>query len=191
MAVEWNKKRKVLRRYDHSASVYDTQYGEEQKAKIEAGLSELKLRRDSLVLDVGCGTGLLFPHLAEDVNLLVGLDFSRNILRQAKKRAEQFSSVAILRADADFLPFKERVFNAVFAITLLQNMPNPLRSLHEIRRVARGKATVIVTGLKKEFSNERFVQLLKEAKLEILVIRKDKQLKGYVAFCVARMTNHE
>jgi len=186
MAAEWNKKCKVMRRYDRSASVYDTQYGEEQEAKIEAVLSELKLRKGSLVLDVGCGSGLLFPHLAKDIDLLVGLDFSRNILRQAKKRAKQHSNIAILRADADFLPFKDNIFNAVFAITLLQNMPNPLRCLHEIKRVAQNAATVVVTGLKKEFSNEKFVQLLKEAKLEILVMKANGQLKGYVALCVSK-----
>ncbi len=175
-----------MRRYDYSASVYDTQYCEEQEAKIKAALSEIKLRKGSSVLDVGCGTGLLFSHIAEDAALLVGLDFSSNILRQASKRAKQHSSVAILRADADFLPFPDKTFNAVFAITLLQNMPNPLRGLYEIKRVAQSKAAVIVTGLKKEFSREEFAQLLKGAKLEIWVMKADEQLKGYVAICAAK-----
>ncbi|MFB0514392.1 MAG: class I SAM-dependent methyltransferase [Candidatus Bathyarchaeia archaeon] len=184
--TEWNKKRKVMRRYDHSASVYDIQYSGEQEAKIRAALNELKLKKSSLVLDVGCGTGLLFPHIAEDADLLVGLDFSSNILRQARKRAKQRSSVAILRADADFLPFPDKTFNVVFAITLLQNMPDPLRGLYEIKRVAQSKAAVIATGLKKEFSKEEFAQLLERAKLEISVVKADEQLKGYVAICVAR-----
>ncbi len=184
--TEWNKKRKVMRRYDHSASVYDIQYAEEQKAKIKAALNELKLKKGSLVLDVGCGTGLLFPHIAEDAALLVGLDFSSIILRQARKRARQHSSVAILRADVDFLPFRDKTFNVVFAITLLQNMPNPLRGLYEIKRVAQSKAAVIATGLKKEFSREEFARLLERAKLEISVMKADVQLRGYVAICVAK-----
>jgi len=191
MTAKWNKKRKVMRRYDHSASVYDIQYTEEQEAKIKAALNELKPKNGSLVLDVGCGTGLLFPQIAEDADLLVGLDFSSNILRQARKRAKQHSSVAILRADADFLPFPDKTFNVVFAITLLQNMPDPLRGLYEIKRVAQSKATVIVTGLKKEFSREEFAQLLKRAKLEISVINADEQLKGYVAICMAKNNNLE
>jgi len=183
--TKWNKKRKVMRRYDHSALVYDNQYAEEQEAKIKAALDELKLNKDSSVLDVGCGTGLLFPHLAEDVDLLVGLDFSK-ILRQAKKRAKQHSSVAILRADADFLPFPDKTFGVVSAITLLQNMPDPLSGLVEIKRVAQSRAAVIVTGLKKQFSREEFAQYLKRAKLEISVLKADEQIKGYVAICVAR-----
>lgn len=182
--TEWTKKRKVMRRYDHSASVYDTQYGEEQQAKIEAALNELKLKKSGLVLDVGCGTGLLFPYIAEDADLLVGLDFSSTILSEARKRTKQYSNVALLRADADFLPFPNKIFNVVFAITLLQNMPDPLCCLCEIKRVAQSKATVIATGLKKEFSSEELAQLLKRAKLEVSVLKADEQLKGYVAICV-------
>jgi len=185
MAAKWNRKRKVMRSYDHSASVYDTQYAEEQEAKIKAALSILMLKKGSLVLDLGCGTGLFFPYIAEDADLLVGVDFSK-ILRQARKRAQQFLNVAILRADADFLPFPDNTFNIVFAITLLQNMPNPLSGLNEISRVAQSKAAVIATGLKKEFSREEFTQLLKRAKLKVSVVKANEQLKGYVAICVAK-----
>ncbi len=184
--AEWNKKRKVMRRYDHSASVYDTRYFGEQETKIKTALNELKFKKGSLVLDVGCGTGLLFPYIAEDADLLVGLDFSSEILRQARKRAQQHSSVALLRADADFLPFPDNTFNVVFAITLLQNMPNPLHGLYEIKRVAQSEAVVIATGLKKEFSRREFAQLLRRAKLEISVLKADEQLRGYVAVGVAK-----
>jgi len=184
--TEWNKKRKVMRRYDYSAFVYDTQYFGEQEAKIKAALNELKLEKGSLILDAGCGTGLLFPHTAEDADLLVGIDFSANILKQARKRAKQYSQVAILLADVDFLPFPDKTFNLVFAVTLLQNMPDPLHGLCEIKRVAQSKATVIATGLRKRFSMEEFAQLLEKARLEISILKADEQLKGYIAICVAR-----
>ncbi|MGD8506723.1 MAG: methyltransferase domain-containing protein [Candidatus Bathyarchaeota archaeon] len=183
---EWNRKRKVMRRYDHSASVYDVQYTDEQEAKIKAALNELKLRQSSSVLDLGCGTGLLFPHITKDVDLLVGLDFSSEILKLAKKRARKYSNIAIIRGDADLLPFKDKTFNMIFAMTLLQNIPNPLRSLREIQRVAQSKTAVIVTGLRKEFSQKEFVQLLKRARLEIVALKAEKQLKGYVAICVVK-----
>jgi demethylmenaquinone methyltransferase/2-methoxy-6-polyprenyl-1,4-benzoquinol methylase len=183
---EWDEKREVMRRYDHSASVYDIQYGEEQEAKIEAALNSFKLEKGCLVLDAGCGTGLLFPHIAKNTNLLVGLDFSRNILKQARKRSRRHPNVALLRADADFLPFRNETFNVVFAITLFQNMPNPLRALYEINRVANSHAVIIATGLKKEFSKDEFTRLLRKAKLRISAIKVNGQLKGYVATCTAK-----
>jgi len=183
---EWSEKRRVMRRYDRSASVYDIQYAEEQEAKIKAALNELGLKKGGLVLDVGCGTGLLFPHVAEDTNLLVGLDFSRNILKQAKKRSQRYPSVALLRADADFLPFQNQTFNAVFAVTLLQNMPNPLQTLNEIRRVAESQAVIVLTGLKKEFSKDEFMNMLRKAELRISAMKTDEQLKGYIVICPAQ-----
>lgn len=184
--TDWNKKSKVMHRYNHSALVYDALYSGEQEVKIKAALNELQLKEGSLVLDLGCGTGLLFPHIHEDAGLLVGLDFSSNILRQARKRAKQFLNVATLRADADFLPFQNKTFNVVFAITLLQNMPNPIRSLHEIKRVAQNETPIIITGLKKQFSREEFTKLLERTKLEISVLKTDEQLKGYIAICMAK-----
>ena len=62
---EWNKKRRIMRRYDQSAKVYDAQYREEQEAKIRTAMNNLTLSRDSVILDAGCGTGLLFGHVAE------------------------------------------------------------------------------------------------------------------------------
>lgn len=182
--TKWKKKRRVMRRYDQSASVYDVQYAEEQGAKIQAALADLELKDGSLILDVGCGTGLLFSHVTESASLLVGLDFS-GLLRHANDRAKQFSNVALLRADADFLPFPDKAFNVIFAVTLLQNLPSPLDALCEIARVAQREATIIVTGLKKEFSKEGLVQLLERAKLEISILKVDEHLRGYVAICVS------
>ena len=73
---EWNKKRKTMHHYDQLAPVYDIQYAEEQNAKIEAALNKAKPRENELVLDLGCGTGLLFEKVAKSTGLLVGVDIS-------------------------------------------------------------------------------------------------------------------
>ena len=181
--AEWRKKWEVLHHYNSLATVYDVQYSEEQSAKMKAALSSISLIEDSLVLDVGCGTGILFEHLSNRVKLLVGLDTSSRILGEAKRRAKRFSNVAILRADADSIPFPNETFDMVFAITVLQNTPNPLLTLQEMKRVSKHRSVIAVTGLKKEFTQESFMKLLSKAKLEISVMKTNDQLKGYVAIC--------
>lgn len=181
--TEWNKKREVMRDYDRLEAIYDTQYTEEQSAKIKAALSGMRLREDSLMLDAGCGTGLLFEHVANQAKLLVGLDFSSSTLKEAKKRTKQFSNVALIHADADYTPFPNETFDAVFAITLLQNTPNPLSTLHEMKRVSKHQFFIAVTGLKKKFTQEAFEKLLEEAELKIFIMKTNDQLKGYVAMC--------
>lgn len=178
---DWDKKREVMRSYNRSATAYDAQYAEEQDAKMEAALSHVVLMENSLVLDAGCGTGLLFEHIGEPVKLLVGLDISLRILKEAKNRVKRFPKATIVRADADFMPFPNRVFDRVFAITLLQNTPNPLLTLQEMERVGKRHSVMVVTGLKKEFSQNAFKRLLKEAGLEASIKKTDSRVKGYVA----------
>jgi len=181
--VEWKKKRDVMRNYDHLAGIYDAQYSEEQNEKMKAALRSVDVKDDDYVLDLGCGTGLLFEHVGNRAKLLVGLDVSTKILNGAKKRAKRFPNVAVLRADADLTPFPNEIFDAIFAITLLQNMPNPLSTLQEIKRISKHHAFIAITGLKKEFTLDAFTRLLHEADLKVSVMKTNNQLKGYVAIC--------
>jgi ubiquinone/menaquinone biosynthesis C-methylase UbiE len=179
----WDKKHEVMRHYNSLAPVYDAQYSEEQDTKMKAALSSTNLEKDILVLDAGCGTGMLFKHVERSAKLLIGLDVSPRILKEAKKRVKQLPTTAVVRADADFTPFQDNVFDATFAITLLQNVPDPLVTLREMKRVSKDRAFIVITGLKKEFSREAFVKLLQRAGLEVSVIESGGELKGHVAVC--------
>jgi len=172
-----------MRHYDQSAAVYDAQYYEEQEAKIKAALTGLTLKKENALLDAGCGTGILFPHLVESVKLIVGVDISASILKEAKKRVKEHSNTTVIRADIDYTPFPSETFDAVVAITLLQNTPKPHQTLNEIKRVTKQDATIVTTGLKKAFSRKEFARLLRKAELEIKALTLDEALKEYVAIC--------
>jgi ubiquinone/menaquinone biosynthesis C-methylase UbiE len=180
---EWKLKRTVMRNYDLTAHLYDMRYAEEQAAKIRAALEKVELGGGSYVLDFGCGTGLLFEYIAEKVWMIVGLDLSRKALNEAKKRSKMFGNVHLVLADADYAPLRSGVFTHVFAITILQNMPNPWKTLNEAKRVAVKNAALVVTGLKKKFSLEEFKGILCENGLSIADIRDGDNLKCYVAIC--------
>lgn len=179
---EWDKKRDVMHRYDLTAHIYDMRYAEEQTAKIEAVMESINMEKQGLVLDVGCGTGLLFNYVANKAKAIVGLDISRKILLQAKKRAKKFASVHLILADADNVPLKEDMSSHVFALTLIQNTPNPLKTLNEIRRVTKENAVIVVTGLKKKFPIKAFKRLLHDAGLGVIA-SKSESLKSHVAVC--------
>ncbi|MEM3090514.1 MAG: methyltransferase domain-containing protein [Candidatus Bathyarchaeia archaeon] len=186
---EWKLKRGSMRLYNLTAKSYDEQYAEEQRAKIENALKSLKIDDHSLILDCGCGTGLLFEYVAKKADIVIGLDISKNILAEAKRRAKAFGNVGLVLADADYPPFKDDVFSHVFAVTLLQNMPDPHRTLAEICRVAEENAYIVVTGLKKKFSLKVFKSLLLKLGLNVIEISNgNDSLKCYVATC--KKSNH-
>jgi ubiquinone/menaquinone biosynthesis C-methylase UbiE len=180
----WQKKRRVMICYDTTASIYDRRYAEEQAAKVEAALKNVRIEKEGLILDVGCGTGILFDHVADEADGIIGLDFSKKCLLQAKERIRnrQLRNVQLILADADNMPFHNEVFNRVFAMTILQNMPSPVETLAEIKRVSRNDAFFVVSGLKRIFSKKGFERLLKNSQLNTLML-EDEKLKCYVAVC--------
>jgi ubiquinone/menaquinone biosynthesis C-methylase UbiE len=183
---KWNWKRRIIRRYDLTARMYDVRYAEEQELKYKTALKRLTAIRNGNALDVGCGTGLLFKHVAAVAKTLVSVDISRNLLLQAKENARDFRNVHLIQADADHMPFKENHFGVVFAFTVLQNMPKPLETLNEIKRVAKFEASIVVTGLKKAFSLEAFRTLLETAGLGLVSLEDADELKCYVSVTVRK-----
>jgi ubiquinone/menaquinone biosynthesis C-methylase UbiE len=180
---EWKEKRGTMRHYDQQAIVYAVQYLGEQNAKIEDALSSSELKPNELVLDLGCGTGFLFQHIDKSIRLLVGLDISSNVLREAKKHTKNLTNTVLIRADADNTPFPDLIFDRVFAITLLQNMPDPLKTISEMKRVGKPQAVFVITGLKKKFTQESFFDLLNMSRLKVSALETDQRLNGHIAVC--------
>jgi len=176
----WKDKRKVMQRYNLTANMYEERYAEEQKAKYEAALENVDIA-NCTVLDVGCGSGLFFSHTAKKAEVLVAIDVSRKLLLKAKEQAQAFGNAFVLQADADHLPFREAFFDAVFAFTLLQNMPEPSETLNQLKLVVKLGGRVVVTGLKKAFALNTFMDVLEGAGLRIVSFVDEEDLKCYVA----------
>ena len=183
----WSIKRSIIEYYDRLADIYDSLYGGEQKAKIKVIFKVMNVEAGRLVLDIGCGTGLLMEYLVADSGCLVGVDLSVKSLRRARERLRRLGAeqdVLLIRADAENLPFRSEVFDKIFALTLLQNTPSPRRALREIIRVAKDKSQAIVTGLRKYFTIDEFrglissfgeYELFPESHDFIAVLKVDKQ----------------
>ena len=177
------EKRKVRRAYNEMGGrLYDLRYREEQRRKFDAALSRVSLSEEDLVLDVGCGTGLLPEEIGRNVGFAVGVDLSQALLSWARSKLREVQNLDLLLSDADYLPFREEVFDAVFAITLLQNLPEPRKTLSEAMRVAKPEAPIVVSGLKKKYGKKEFEDLLSSTGLRVREIM-DGELKDFVAIC--------
>jgi phosphatidylethanolamine/phosphatidyl-N-methylethanolamine N-methyltransferase len=176
----WKDKRKMMQRYDLTAKMYDELYADEQKGKYQKALENVNIT-GSAVLDVGCGSGLFFNQVALQADFVVGVDVSSKLLAKSKEQASAFQNVFVLQADADHLPFRDGFFDDVFAFTVLQNMPNPAETLGELKRVAKLGSRVVVTGLKKAFPLNIFMDVLEGSGLKIVSFVDDEDVNCYVA----------
>jgi len=142
-------KKEVMRKYNITSRNYDELYGEEQRSKYKLAFMRIKHLK-GIILDAGCGTALLYKFLNRKalgkLKLYVGIDLSDGMLWRAKGKVSRETIPAeLIRADADFLPFRDKVFDAIFAFTLLQNMPEPNVTCRELFRVIKDHGMLVVS----------------------------------------------
>jgi ubiquinone/menaquinone biosynthesis C-methylase UbiE len=159
------RKLDIKRRYDLTAEIYDERYTRIQREKYEVVKKYLS-KRVARILDLGCGTGMFLEELAERNEIVIGVDSSMKMLDIARKRA---SGASLVCADADHLPFKDRSFDVVVSVTLLQNVPEPVVTMKEIARVLKPKGIAIVTSLKRKHSPEKLADWASSAGLKPII----------------------
>lgn len=143
---------KIARRYDVLNSIltlnqdsYWRSFAAE-KATIKAGDS---------VLDVCCGTGKLSLALAERAGFqghVTGLDFSQDMLRQAKehiKNTPYAKTISFLAANALHLPFTNSAFDCAAIGFGLRNVSDIRGVLAEMYRVIKPGGTIVAAELSK------------------------------------------
>lgn len=90
------------------------------------------------VVDVGAGTGALWPPGTRDV---VAVDYSAAMCAALRERG-----LPVVRGSGDALPFRDGAFDGAVCAHVLYHLPDPRRGLAELRRVARGWVAVATNG---------------------------------------------
>jgi len=160
-----NKKLEICKRYESTAKAYDKRYIDIQYQKFREILEKVPLSNKWLILDVGGGTGLLkdfIPSLNRNIFIL---DLSFSMLKEARKKDKESF---VICGDGENLPFRDKIFDIITCISTLQNMPEPLKSLREQKRVAKKGAKIIVTVLKKSYSKNDLREIVEKAGLDII-----------------------
>ncbi len=95
-----------------------------------------KIRRGSIILDFGCGSGLgSVPFLTKDYTV-VGIDLSRRMVEKAMARvpATLRNRHIFLVADAEDLPFRSNVFDAGIGMGILHHVHSPQKAVNSLTR---------------------------------------------------------
>lgn len=97
------------------------------------------------VLDLACGHGnftVEWARLVGPDGVVIGLDYSRSMLRRAAARVREtgLTNVILVHGDAHHLPFGDSMFDRVNCSGGFHAFPDLPRALREIARVARPDA---------------------------------------------------
>ncbi|ACV62834.1 2-heptaprenyl-1,4-naphthoquinonemethyltransferas e [Desulfofarcimen acetoxidans DSM 771] len=116
-------------------------------------MKKMEVKKGSSALDVCCGTADWAIALALAVGstgTVYGLDFSKNMLKigQDKIAERGLKQIKLVHGNAMDLPFEDNSFDYVTIGFGLRNVPDYLKTLQEMRRVARpgGKVVCLETS---------------------------------------------
>ena len=105
--------------------------------------------RSQILLDAGCGPGVLHPALAALGVRIAGVDASPGMVREARAQACAGGyALAVTVGDAQALPFRDACFERAMANHMLYHVPDQRAALEELRRVLRpgGRAVMATNG---------------------------------------------
>jgi ubiquinone/menaquinone biosynthesis C-methylase UbiE len=175
------EKKNIQEKYDSMGGrIYELLYKEEQINKYNLILDYIKPELGSLVLDDGCGTGMLMRILS---NPVVGVDISSKLLERAKRAGTEQNFKYIVQGDVEELPFRSSVFDIIFSITVLQNVENPGKTLSEINRVCKDGGKIAISIIKKAIGKNKFLTLMDGLEFDTSEL-VDKALKDWVLILV-------
>lgn len=111
------------------------------------------MKKNSRILDVGCGGGQLAIEIARARPDLVvtGIDLSSSQLGRAKKRgAAAGAKIDFIRASALDLPLPDASFDLVYSVDSLKHWPEKGRGLGECARLLRPGGMLYITEVNRD-----------------------------------------
>ncbi|MBR3785079.1 MAG: class I SAM-dependent methyltransferase [Firmicutes bacterium] len=133
-------KKEIIRFFDERASQWDAEMVFNASV-VEQILDNAHITKGIHVLDVACGTGVLFPeYLKRDVASITAIDISSEMVRIAR---EKFPQIDILCGDAERFSFP-RKFDRIMIYNAFPHFPNPEALIRNLSRHLASEGTITI-----------------------------------------------
>jgi ubiquinone/menaquinone biosynthesis C-methylase UbiE len=144
-------KGKILKTYDKKGNIF------KKFSPIDNDFTDLikkNLKKDSVVLDLGCGGGRLTVSINEYAKKVVGIDFSRELITQAKKNAKR-KNIRYVVMDGERLSFAPATFDMVISHAVInKRMCKANPAFKGAYRVLRKGGLLIVKIINRSWGKE-------------------------------------
>ena len=135
----------INRAYAILSPVYDFLFDKIFYPGRVAAVDLLEIQPGNRVLEVGVGTGLNLPLYSRDCNV-TGIDISKEMLRKAEERVLTLGMVntKLMVMDGSKLAFPDDSFDRVIATYVISAVPDPVKTLLEMRRVCKPSGHLVI-----------------------------------------------
>lgn len=137
---------KIISFFDGCAKNWDAETIRNERV-INIILDNAQVKENTRVLDVACGTGVLFPDYIKRGAVVTGVDISPEMVKIAKKN---FPKIDVLCEDAENLDFTEK-FDVVMVYNAFPHFPYPERLIEKLSTFLRdGGRLSVAHGMSRE-----------------------------------------
>jgi len=133
-------------------------------------------RKKCLVLDLGCGTGLLSKALCKRGFSVIGLDISLKSLHVLQHSDQR---VLTIQGEIEYLPFKDNTFQAMCCLGVWRHLVHTEIVIAEICRVLGDHGTFVLGYFPPKFGGLFYIRNNTLGKLLALIYSRLVNLIGY------------
>ena len=137
IAKEWDKPETVMRTKQFANA-------------IKQALGTLDTHHFDSILDLGCGTGLLLEHFADQFNELVGVDTSSGMLDVFKSRFGARANGLLLDLEKNDLPKGVGPFDVIISSMAFHHLSDPQAMLNKLKSYLRPNGKIFIIDLDEE-----------------------------------------
>ena len=137
--------------FNHHAPSWNSADTRQKVESLQKIFRQINLEMQEMVLDLGCGTGILVPILLELLQRqgkIIEFDFSLEMLKQNKLLCQPNKQHLLrLNGDAHHLPFASQRFTFLACFAVLPHLSRPGQAYQEWFRVLRSGGKLLILHL--------------------------------------------
>ena len=157
------------------------------------GVTHLDIKKDSKILDIGCGGGRniqRFSQLISDEGRIVGIDYSEVSVEKSfelNKEAIERGIVNVLHGSVSEMPFYDGTFDIVTGFETIYFWPDLINDLREVNRVLKKGGIVFFCNeaVYREGEMEKYDDLVELLDMKIYpeeVLKESLEIAGFGDF---------
>ena len=154
---------KIISFFDRCAPSWDEEQIRNEQV-IEKILNNGSIENDARVLDVACGTGVLFPDYIKRGAVVTAVDISPEMVKIARKN---FPHINVICGDVEEFDFAEK-FDSVMIYNAFPHFPNPQRLVERLSTLlVEGGRLSVAHGMSREALLKHHSGKAKKVSLEL------------------------
>jgi len=122
-------KKDIISFFDNLAPEWDNM-NEQDNQIIAMLLDNVEVCENTRVLDVACGTGVLFPYYIERKAIVTGIDISPEMVKISK---EKYPQINVICGDAESISFCEN-FDVIMIFNAFPHFPDPTKLIENLSK---------------------------------------------------------